>query len=66
MELTESQLVEIVKIFRKVTFGKITFDLSPERDYIQYRVEESHRIPSTSSVDLSQPRPNDLKRPCFP
>jgi len=45
MELNERQVAEIVKVFRRVHFAKITFDISPDRDYIQYRIEESHRIP---------------------
>jgi hypothetical protein len=45
VELNKGLIVEIVKIFERVKYGKITFHLSPERKTLDYSVETTHKLP---------------------
>jgi len=45
MELNKDLLDEIVKIFGKVTWGEITFKLSPEKKTLDYVVNYTGKLP---------------------
>ena len=44
MELSASQQAEIVKIFRQVEYGEITFQLNPEKEEMTYYIRVSGKL----------------------
>ena len=53
MELTEKLKAEIVRIFKGVQFGRITFFLSPEKKTLDYSVETTGKL----AIDERQNNP---------
>ena len=51
MELNKRLLVEIVEIFRKVRYGKITFYLSLEKKTLDYSVETTGKLDIVKQCD---------------
>ena len=52
MELNERLQVEIVKIFRRVKYGKITFYLSPEKNTLNFSVETTGKLNIVEQSDM--------------
>jgi hypothetical protein len=61
MELNEKIQTEIADIFRKVTWGEITFKLSPENRTLDYSIKTTGKLAIGENADIYKPRPSEEK-----